>query len=1509
MPEANNKVLSKMLERLFASMVNGPSLNCRPHSSRQRVDVATLSRFRDVSPEEALRKLLSDEREVKLAGKVAQPKRRRAAFEKREVSAVEEAAELTPEQKAAEQAYSEQQALLNKLRIIAEDAKTYEQDTGVHVLNIGFPLLSMPPGSFGGQRGVATRRVIAPIAFIPVTLTVKAGATQAVEIACRGDGIDLVTPNTALLAWLEQQTGTPAVAELFADEHGAEPWREVCELVQRVCRMLEIAAPELFKVAEAPAEAAKRQAEGEGASAAAGDATATRQPLPQKSAIPEALKLQAAPRSEEADAKPTVITCAVLGLFPTSNQGLLRDVQAMVAGESLAGPVESFIRADASLDQPVEAQEPQAALGKKQPRVFADERLVTLADPCQSRAVKLARECKGLVIHGPPGTGKSQTITNIIGDHLSRGQRVLLVCDKRTALDVVANRLEHMGLGRLCAVVHDPQRDQRDLYKSIREQLDNLTETTSDAKAEKKLAKVDDELQELHAELTQFWTSLMAPGANGTGSFHDLVGEWLGLSSTAVASLDASALKDVTLEQLDKAGKSIHEVLERGRSSEYPQNPWVGAAGISLADFIARPMTEFRTAMNATLVAAEKADGTLHPSIPPFDPDLELPRQAQARTDLAERLRDVLGEVKPEVAARWAKQNAAALGRARDRLNEAKAPLEVMRAVPLDTELSLFVRSGMPSMGTISQQLAALDAYIGVAEKWYAFLAFGKKAAAGAVLRTYGLPLDIPSAQRVRTFLLGLRARLTLGAIVSELQGSATATGIAGDTELEEAIASQQAIIELLAHVQKDPAFVGLHSRVAPALIDGAAAASLLDGLDRSPERARGLRVLETALAATRLFDGKWLGGFTKQSRFGEVALPVVASLNERLDTLNDVLRIRERLREIPRETAIAVEELLKLSVGPEEGTGVLRKSALATEIGRQLQSDTILQAVDAQRLKTSFDRYRKLDAQKKDLVRDTVVHRWTARQKERLLAGTGSRLNGLGADLRRRLTMRGERAMRLRQVISVGQAIEGGDPLFDVCPVWLASPETVAQIFPRQALFSAVIFDEASQCRLEEALPVLCRAERVVIAGDPKQLPPTRFFESALAVSEDDEIETEQQLFEHQQGEVEDLLGAALNLSIEQSYLDVHYRSRNADLIEFSNEHFYGSRLQPIPGHPSNRTRYAPLTLYRADGVYDKRENPIEADAVVRIVRDLLKRAKAPSIGIACFNLQQRDLIVEKLEELAGEDADFGRRLAESRTRVGAGSFEGLFVKNLENVQGDERDHIIISTTYGPDPKGRFYQRFGPVGRAGGGRRLNVLVTRAREEVHLVTSIPRSAYQALPPIPPGQTAGGGWLLFSYLAYAEQLAGAYEKAHDEVEQEQATHKPVVRVRPTKTPSVFSEAFSSFLHDRHNIGSDVHWGNDGFMVDVALHHPKRPDDVTLGILCDAARFTQAQDPVEWDIFRTAIHESQGWKLHRIWTPQFFRDPEGSVEAVLKNAKSLVKDRDERDAIRVRATTDE
>ncbi len=498
---------------------------------------------------------------------------------------------------------------------------------------------------------------------------------------------------------------------------------------------------------------------------------------------------------------------------------------------------------------------------------------------------------------------------------------------------------------------------------------------------------------------------------------------------------------------------------------------------------------------------------------------------------------------------------------------------------------------------------------------------------------------------------------------------------------------------------------------------------------------------------------------------------------------------------------------------------------------------------------------------------------------------------------------MRGEAALRLRQVLELGEQIAGGDPLFDLRPVWMASPETVAQIFPRRELFDVVVFDEASQCRLEESLPVLRRAKRVVIAGDPKQLPPTRFFESAVIVSELDEIETDQDLFEKQQGEMEDLLSAALNIEIDEAYLDVHYRSRNSDLIAFSNDKFYNSRLQAIPGHPSNRTQYAPLTLYRAGGVYDKRANKIEAEKVCSIVRDLLRRAEPPSIGIASFNITQRDLINERLEEMASSDSQFTQALSAARERRGNASFEGLFVKNLENVQGDERDHIIISTTYGPDPQGRFYRRFGPVGGANGGRRLNVLVTRAREEVHLVTSIPESVYRNLPPVPPGVAPAGAWLLFAYLNFAEYLARVYEESNRKHQNAEKRKEVLIQVRQTRFPSLFAQQLAIRLKQPHGIGSDVHWGNDGFAVDLALHHPTHAEDVTIGIQCDMNRFEQASDPVEWEVFRNWVHENQGWKINRVWSPQFFRDRKPIMQEILGDINQALSSEPPRDAVPV------
>ncbi len=499
-----NKVLAKMLDRLLAGLMNGPGMNCRPHASRQRIDLTQLGRLNDISPEELLGQLLGPEREAKVVARVKAP-RKVDRIEKRasEEELLPEADDSADESAAVkDKAWDEQTALLNKLRVVADDARTYEQDTGVHVLNVGFPLLSLPPGSFSSGPRNSTKRILAPIAFIPVTLTLKRGAAPVVEITCRGEGVDRVMPNSALLAWLEQQTGKPE-ADLFADDEGENPWREICDLVKHVAEALNLEAPEEYQAAKkrvedenggeslpgpAAVEEAAKNSGGE-EDEALESITARNDLVDGKDeaapGIPSTFALLAAPRPDADQESPAILCSAVLGLFPMANQGLLRDTQAMLAqtedptAAPLEGPVRSFLTAKIDFDEAAPVMDAEAEPQAVMTKIFVAERLAASADPCQARAVALARNSRGLVMHGPPGTGKSQTITNIIADHLSRGQRVLLVCEKRTALDVVADRLEHMGLGRLCGIVHDPQRDQRDLYKNIRQQLDDLAGLTT----------------------------------------------------------------------------------------------------------------------------------------------------------------------------------------------------------------------------------------------------------------------------------------------------------------------------------------------------------------------------------------------------------------------------------------------------------------------------------------------------------------------------------------------------------------------------------------------------------------------------------------------------------------------------------------------------------------------------------------------------------------------------------------------------------------------------------------------------------------------------------------------------------------------------------------------------------------------------------------------------------------------------------------------------------------------
>lgn len=1355
-------------------------------------------------------------------------------------------AEWSDEQKKARDAYQSQNKLLKKLRDIADDALEYMNDHGESCLALGFPLISMPPAA--EEKSVrGTSRVLAPLLLMPINLQVRTGARAGVTIECMGEGADLLVANPALLAWLERQTGKP-VGDMYLDEEGSDPWREVAELLNQINQLLELK--------EAP------------------------------SFLPETL-LETVPLVDKLPKSTTLLPSAVLGLFPLSNQSLLRDTRWMLEHQSdLQEPVSAFLSPQALHENPAEAPSAETESVAVQGRVFNQEWLVSAADPCQANAVLAAREAKALVVHGPPGTGKSQTITNMIADHLARGERILFVCDKRTALDVVKYRLDAVGLGGLCGVVHDPSGDRKDFYMGLRAQLENLADTPTPSDPRAQLESINKQLSALHTELENYRKKIHLSPDPASQSFHHLLGQWLEYATQATAA-EAPALPGVEPHTVDEARTSLDEICRRAEKADYPSNPFRDWLGIRLADYLARSTTEIRASLDALVVAAEKADG-LRPSsfVVAFESGKPLVNQAALRDSTAKLLRELTAGDDLSTAQASVRLSEARRQELSRELPEVQTWIQQV-GPPLERALVSSARSaGILNLASANQHLAALTAWQEIAGSFFKRLFAGAaKQAATAALTSLGLPLATGWQQGL-AFYQGLKHRLLVTDWLDRVTGSNT-NSMYEDAEMQAQVKTIETAWELQSLLQS----LGYPEQADQAIANQEAGYHLAEELEQESRWAQALHHVELFVIQSGLFHAKapqylvnhWLG----KEKTHE--LPQ-AWLN-RLPSLEDMVRLNHSLSQLPETLQQATTDQLTQGRSHEEISQMLMHQAVENVLRERLRTDPELATIDGERIEAAFDSFLKLSKEKLQHVGDHIRLLWQNHQKARLLASTGTQLNKQGAGLRQRLYVKGKKALKLRQMLATGADVEGGDPIFDLCPVWMASPSTVAQIFPRQPIFDVVIFDEASQCRLEEALPVLLRGHRVVIAGDQKQLPPTRFFESALADSGDSDAETAEELFYQQQQEAEDLLTAALNLDVREAYLDVHYRSRNEALIGFSNEHYYGSRLQPIPGHPRNKALDTPIRLHQVGGTYLERANVQEAEAAVSLIAELLSEAEPPSIGVACFNLTQREAIHEALSNRVMLDPDFARRYEVAKNRKGRDSFEGLFVKNLENVQGDERDVMIICTTFGPDSQGKFRRNFGALSQRDGGRRLNVLITRAREAVHVFTSIPQAEYTSVEPTPSGQIPNGRLQLYAYLRYAERLADIFTNYQEELEKMRRTTQPELKNWETATPSPLATALGQILLDQHQTGTHIHWGNEGFCVDVACIHPLMPADVTVGILTDFTRFHKTPDPIEWDIFRTNILRNQGWELKRLWAPVLFRRIQDTMEQIQRSHQRL------------------
>jgi predicted DNA-binding WGR domain protein len=424
--------------------------------------------------------------------------------------------------------------------------------------------------------------------------------------------------------------------------------------------------------------------------------------------------------------------------------------------------------------------------------------------------------------------------------------------------------------------------------------------------------------------------------------------------------------------------------------------------------------------------------------------------------------------------------------------------------------------------------------------------------------------------------------------------------------------------------------------------------------------------------------------------------------------------------------------------------------------------------------------------------------------------------------------------------------------------------------------LFDVVIFDEASQIPTEEAVPALCRSNQVIIVGDEMQLPPTSFFSTAL--DEDD-----MQVIAEEDGErVSILLDAdsLLNQSarnLPATLLAWHYRSRFESLISFSNAAFYNGQLVTIPDQSlrqsvlSNepvksddvkawtqgvdRLLHYPITTHRiADGLYEKRINLPEARYIAGLVREILLRDTGQSIGIAAFSEAQQSEIESALDRLGAEDSTFAAALEREYVREDDGQFNGLFVKNLENVQGDERDIILMSVCYAPGRDGRMVMNFGPINQRGGEKRLNVIFSRARRHMAIVSTIAPEAITNI-------HNDGARALRSFLSFAEaQSNGAQDHAQAVLStlnpDAARTFGADIPVDPVRT--VIAEELRARGHIVHE-----HVGGASFRCDLAIVNTEG-DGYSLGILLD--RDSDGKIGVEERfLFRPTILRAFGWRV--------------------------------------------
>lgn len=1313
------------------------------------------------------------------------------------------------------------------VRTLDREFRARVEETGAVDFHVGYPFL------VGKAAGFFVR---APLILHPFSLSGESRGAGGYMLKRRDD--EPAMANQALLRLLFAKKGAPFTEELAntLDEKAAEG----CELLLEALRHLGIDARPLsgsvLPFEEMNAAAAEL--------------------------LPEGLAL-----AEN----------AVIGFFPQSNSDLLQDYDELLSKLDSSTPQNLETALNAACDMLPVLHRPVFTA----PEISTDgDQPVIYADPSQRAAVLRARSARLLVVDGPPGTGKSQTIVNLVADTLARGGKVAVICEKRVALDVVKQRLEAAGLGHLATVVHDVQDDRKSLYQHIADRLESPDRRSFSPLRLRQLRTEAAQIEQ-HLKARQQW--LVFPTAAGltVGQLHSMAAAF-SVSTGVIAgleSLDQTALKQLRLHLTELHGYAPLLGVS---------NPYRTASGAPARASLARATPETLAAIGQQLRAATGTTQAYHAAYAaqPLDPGAlaasevsltqaadfaqaaqaspqpELPARllhARSQPGLAAELEDHFAQIETHRAAAEAEKSrvqseatpaltgAIVIARAKCRSFFKFLSSDWRKASALIRDHLLREWPEQAAAKITPELLASLDRRAKASLAWNA---------AEQLFRALHMPSALPRQadelyQRLAEMLAlwHSAARFTQAkpALATlKLWPLAEETGLPTE-DWPRWAAKCQAASQLLALQRACHAAVLKAAETFPqaathtldqlrALSDAFARdAAQLAALDRSLEQAAAVFPAIPALAET-LADAfpdqpasTWTDAATRA--WAESHLAHVASAQPGITLLAEPVPLGSTeqasacLLEIHQ--AIAREESLRLAAAGD-GAGLMAVSAAEARARRtpeQTTRETLIRECRKQRNVTPM----------RTLVRRT--------------------------------------------------AAQG---LLDVVPIWLMSPETTAILFPRQPVFDLLIIDEASQCTVENGLPVLTRARQAVIAGDDKQMPPSSFFKAGAGLDTtglsdaEEEPEVATDAFD-----AESLLVLARQGS-ESAPLRWHYRALFEELIAFSNHSMYGGSLLTIPAVHSRSATPALQWVRLENGTWEKGVNQPEAAKIVDLIHQLLSRPKPPSVGVVTFNLVQRRAIMDEIDQRRATDPAF------TALYDAAASAESLdarpFVKNLESVQGDERDVIIFSLGYAPVPRKKkdgteetyVPARFGPLGQKGGERRLNVAVSRAKAEIIVVSSFDPAMLSV------AKSKNDGPRLFkAFVEFARHLGeGRRHQAEKVLTLVNDTRQTARLHSKTETDPLCLPLHHQITLALEAAGHAVEAqiGTSEFRLPVAIVQRGDNHRYALAILCDDG--SKAADIYEEFVHIPNVLAHRKWNYLRINSHDWHRDHEGVMKRIKK-----------------------